>query len=402
MTRYLTAFTRALDASVASNQIVDRVAALLGEDERLGTGLILATAASGDLGLEVARRLGERWPGVGLVGTSFEGLVADGQIIRDEPALLMLAWTGGPGEPVPFLVPPGGLDTADLAAEILDAAGGSQLASGDLVLLFPDAVASGRLESVLGELGSMLAPAAVAGAAATGIDGHPARVFFDEEAEPGSLLGVFVPAGGAIVGSEIGGDARVRRATGTREASPWLDITQCRERWVDGLDEEPALDWVRRQLGLDPDSPIEPQLGRLLARVRKRSVEGLRNRFADYEERYVVGVDEARGAFALPGTVRRGDQLALALPDSERARETLRSSIAELPDTPLVLQFSCRARDASLHGDPDLEGAWAAHHAPESIVLGTVSPFQIDSGEDGGGRLVVHSTVFVALGDPKE
>jgi hypothetical protein len=117
-----------------------------------------------------------------------------------------------------------------------------------------------------------------------------------------------------------------------------------------------------------------------------------------WDERYVVGLDEGRGAFALPRSLRLGEQIALALPDADRGREALREAIGALPRTPLLLQLACRARDASLHGDPDLESAWVAHHAPDRLVLGTVAPFQLATGEDGIPRLLVHSTVLAALG----
>jgi small ligand-binding sensory domain FIST len=120
-----------------------------------------------------------------------------------------------------------------------------------------------------------------------------------------------------------------------------------------------------------------------------------------YEERYVVGVDEGRGAFAMGGSFRSGDHLSLALPDSETAREALRASLGEIAATPLVLQFACRARDAGLHGDPDLESAWTAHHAGDRVVVGTVSPFQLASDAEGRARLLVHATVLLALGEER-
>jgi len=411
MTRYLTAHTQALEADSAAAELEAGLGPDLAPGESLAGGLLLATAASGTLADEVARRFVDQWPDAHWAGATFEGLVANGQIVRDEPALVVLAWTDGPHEPISFLAPPGLQDAASLEAEIMELAGGRALDADDLVLLFPDAVAAVQLDRVLGELGAMLSPAKLAGAAAAGIDGHPARVFFDGEAPEASLLGLFVPSP-SLSPPQVSVEApldeartracgRVGCAEGTRAASPWLEVTACRERWVDGLDQEPALDWVRRQLGLDEDASIEPHLGRLLARVERRGLNGAPTK-TEYEERYVVGVDNGRGAFAWPGSVSRGDLLALALPDAERAREALRNVIAELPDTPIVLQFACRARDASLHGDPDVESAWAAHHAKDAVVLGTVSPFQVVSGEDGAGRVVVHSSVLAGLGPRAE
>jgi hypothetical protein len=116
------------------------------------------------------------------------------------------------------------------------------------------------------------------------------------------------------------------------------------------------------------------------------------------DERYVVGLDAGRGSFSWPGRFSTGDRLALALPDPERAREALRDSIGELRASPILLQFACRARDEALHGDSNLESAWAAHCAGDREVIGTVAPFQFAMVSDGSCRMLVHSTVLAALG----
>jgi small ligand-binding sensory domain FIST len=399
MTRFSTAVSRALDPQNAAEQLAALIDQELGASNPIAGGLILATEAAGEGIHDVGRSLARRWPGASLFGTSFEGILADGRIFRDEPAYAVLAWPEGPFEPIPLVLEPGEQDAARIARDILDAAGRSELIAGDLVLLFPDALGSPQLERVLSELRPLLGPASLAGAAATGVNGHPAQAFVDDEARPGALLGLFVP------GTRESAAFPVRCAGGSRSASPWLEITECRARWVDGLDGEPPLEWVRRQLGLERNSPVEPHLDRLLVRVRRRAwVEGVAAEAegATYEERYVIGVDDRRGSFSLPGTFRRGDSLALALPDAGRARETLRASIDELAGAPLLLQFACRARDETLHGDPDLESAWVAHHAPDRQILGTVSPFQLAMNNGDAPRILVHSTVLTALGVRRE
>jgi hypothetical protein len=169
---------------------------------------------------------------------------------------------------------------------------------------------------------------------------------------------------------------------------------------VDGLEDEPPVDWIRRQLTLDAESPIEPHLDRLLVRIRHRAASRGEAAIADYEERYIVGIDNQRGSISLPGSFRRGDELAFALPDGGHAREALRNAIDELEKTSFLLQFTCRARDEALHGDPELESAWVSHHAPERRVLGTVSPFQLAMSAGGVPRLLVHTTVLAAFGQP--
>jgi hypothetical protein len=415
MIRFAHGFTHGLDPETAALELAEAaceglaggVASGAPGDAALGSdaftpvgGLLLQTAAAGDLGHRIAERLARRWPAAHWVGASFEGILAGGRTLRDEPAVGLLVWTAGAGEPLPFSVSPDARSGADLAAEIAAESGRDAFEAGDLILLFPDTAAAPRLEAALAELGPRLQPATLVGSAASATDGPAVWLRFGagpDETESGALVGLVVPAVGAA-------GARVRAAEASRPASPWLAVTRCRERWVDGLDEEPALVWVRRQLGLDEDAPIEPHLERLLVRIApplEAAPSVAHAPLAEpeaWDERYVVGLDEGRGAFALPRSLRLGEQIALALPDADRGREALREAIGALPRTPLLLQLACRARDASLHGDPDLESAWVAHHAPDRLVLGTVAPFQLATGEDGIPRLLVHSTVLAALG----
>jgi small ligand-binding sensory domain FIST len=404
MTRFWTAISRALASEVAAEELADCIDQELPGSAQVAGGLILATEAAGRGAMEVARGLMRRWPGAALIGTSFEGILAGGRILRDEPAYAVLAWSeGGPLEPVPFVCEPGEQDSGRLAEGILAAAGRLELTPNDLVLLFPDALGSAGLERALAELEPLAGQVSLAGAAATGLDGHPAQSFFGDEAQFGALVGLFVP------GAEKGRSPTrplVQCAGASRPASPWLEITECRMRWIDGLDGEPPLDWVRRQLGLEPGASVEPQLDRLLVRVRRHETTEVESdipayaaEYADYEECYVIGVDDQRGSFSLPGTFRRGDRVALALPDPAYAREALSASLDALAETSLTLQFACRARDRSLYGDPDLESAWAAHHASGRRILGTVSPFQLAMMAGGAPRRLVHSTVLTALGE---
>lgn len=383
-------------AEELAEELTKGVAAQGCESMSPGGVLILATSAAGHDVLKVGEQLAEQWPGVSVLGTSFEGVIAEGCLYRDEPAVVAIAWSAGDSEgPIPLILEAAENEADRMAGAIRDLTGRSVFESGDLIVLFPDAHHSPRFEAAIAELGPMLAPACIAGSGASGIDGYPAHTFLGGEMLPGAMVGLFIPA------SSTGDSSRVERAGATRSASPWLEITKCRPRWIDELDGEPALDWVRRQMGLDEETPIEPFLDRLLARVRLRAAPADSAGDGEYEERYVIGLDARRGAFSWPGAFSRGDELALALPDGASARERLRCAVDGLPPASLLFQFSCRARDEALHGDPGLEAAWLAHCAGDRRILGTIAPFQIAmSAGTGVCRMLVHSTVLAALGRP--
>jgi small ligand-binding sensory domain FIST len=410
MVQFATGFSASLSMDKAADELACQVEAALGGPSALGGGFLFSTAATGRTGTEIGRVLGERWPEATLLGTTFEGVLAEGRAWRDVPAVGLMAWAAGPEEPIPFFYAPGELDVAHLAAELLEASATEQVGADDLLLLFPDSLASNGIENQVEELARALGHPSIAGSAASGLVGLGCQSWFEGEEQEASTAGLLIP-GGAHRRAAPPPGFRVRCAGATRFASPWLEVSACRERWVDGLDGEPPLDWVRRQLGLGPGSPIEPHLGRLLVRMRHPAVDGARPSTdlapeeasggdpSDFVERYVIGVDDRRGAISLQGEFERGGHLALALPDPDLAREALRSALLALTLGSVVMHFGSRARDESLYGDADLEPAVVAHGAGGRATLGTLAPFQLGPDSLGPGRMLVHSTVLASLGE---
>jgi small ligand-binding sensory domain FIST len=390
-------FSRALTASSAAVELANAAEAELGGADQVSGGLMLATAASGPQGAGVTRILSERWPGAEVVGTSFEGLVSGGRVWRDEPAFGLFAWRRRDREPEIVVFEPGERAPDRLAHGILAAAGATSLGPSDLVLLFPDAHGLPPVDTLLAPLAEHLGSPAIAGAAASGVDGAPARVWVgSEDWGQGGMIGLVIPGRAGASGVS----PLVRTAGASRVASDWLEVTSCRSRWIDRLDGDFALQRVRSELDLAQGEPLEPYLGRLLVRVRRAGPGSTVVPTESHdEERYIVGVDERRGAFSIPIEVERGDTIAMAWPDAGLAREGLRGSLDELGSSPWLLQFSCRSRDEGLHGDDDLESAWVAAHALGRRVLGIVAPFQLGPGPGAAAdcRTLVHSSVLVAL-----
>ena len=411
MVNFATGFSRAQSIPRVVEELAARVEGVLGGPAQIGGGFLFATAASGTAGAEVGRLLGERWPESSLLGSSFEGIVADGRAWSEVPALGLMAWGTGPAEPIPIFMAPGEFEVEHLAREVLESSGRSSLGPGDLLLLFPDSLAANGLEIDVNQFARALGQPSIAGAAASGLAGGGCGSWIGSEVQTSSTVGILILEGTTSAGPRKGG-ARVRSAGATRFASPWLEISACRDRWIDGLEGEPPLDWVRRQLGLDPGSSVEPHLDRLLIRLREAPVgaalpsqditpvEEANGDPSEFIERYVIGIDDRRGSISVPGHYHRGQYLALALPDPDRARTALREAVHALAPSSIVMQFGCRARDESLHGDPDLEPALVAHDARGRSILGILAPFQIGPDPAGAGRMLVYSAVLAAFGDP--
>ncbi len=422
MWRVLTGFTRAPSAERAAEDLVAAVEHGLPAGVDPVGGLVLATAAAGEQGFEVGERLRARWPGATFAGTGFEGLLAEGRVWRGQPAIALLAWTDGPDAPEPLMVEAEALAgdeeaLAHLEAWLHAAAGDRLLGADDLLLLFPDALTAPALEPVLASLVDRCGGPSVAGAAATGPGGGPSIAWIDGEQEPGAALALLVPAPAAPLpgardpgpGGAAAGRRRLAQAVGSRFASPWLEVGRARGVWLERIEGEPATDWARRQLGLGGSAPLEPWLDHLLLRIHEgglgtEPVEMIATDESriDFVERYVIGVAEARGALALPEPVAKGDRIAFALPDAERARSALRAAVAGLPPAPVVLQLACRARDARLHGDEDLESALVVTEARDRRVLGAVAPFQLAPDARGRPRIQVHRSLLLAFGPAQD
>lgn len=400
MTRLTIALESALEATGAARALAEAVEAALGESTAVAGAFVLATAAAGGAGEAVGRLLAARWPGAELLGTTFEGLVLDGRVWQDEPAVALLAWTEGPGMPVPIVCAGGERDPDVLAKEIFSACDRVAPSAGDLVLLFPDANGTPALGPLLDRFSPAFGGAWLAGAAATGVDGRASHGWAipSDPGESELLLGLLIPSAGPT--------PRVQCAGATRLASPWLEISACRSHWIDALEGEPPVVWIRRQLGLAESDRIEPHLDRLLVRLAgpdsrpgSRAAADAADREPEaFDEVYLSGVDPRRGSVSVMGSFARGDRLAFALPDAAQAREQLRSAVDALPSTRLILQIGCPSRGESLHGDRDIESAVVADQAAGRRVLGVIAPFQLGSDPAGMGRLRVHSTVLAALG----
>lgn len=414
MARLTAALESALEAGSAASALAEAVEAALGGPKQVVGAFVLATAAAGRAGEDVGRLLAARWPAAELLGTSFEGLALDGRVWQGEPAVGVLAWAAGDGAPIPIVCEAGERDPDVLAKEIFSACDRVSASAEDLVLLFPDALGTPALRPLLDRFSPAFGGPWLAGAAATGIDGG-ASCSWTIPSHPGEaeiLVGLLLPgeasAGSAHFARSVPPPApppvpgprrlnpRVQCAGATRLASPWLEISACRSHWIDALEGEPPLVWIRRQLGLGDEAGVEPHLERLL--VRLAGPHPFESDPEAFDELYLTGVDPRRGAVSVMGSFARGDRLALALPDAGWARESLRSAVDALPVTPLILQLGCPSRGEALHGDRDVESAVVADQALGRRILGVIAPFQLGSDPAGVGRLRVHSTVLVAIG----
>jgi small ligand-binding sensory domain FIST len=350
-------------STVLSPQAAAREAAELAIT-RLGCGrpdlaLVVASAAHGQ-GLPTIVREAERLLGRGaVVGGSVEGIVSANVEVSSFPAVMVLALSGV--EAVPFMVSDAEGEELRVGEDIAARAG--DLESSDLVVLLADS-SSLEARALAQGLAAQLGPATVLGTGAGPTPRGRPLLWHDGELAHDAVAGFVLH----------GTRSRVAIAQAGRAVTPPLTITGARGNWVLGLDGRPALDVyteVANRLGLDAGGEAPAQLLAGLA--------GCDDQTTDLLVRNVVGFDPDRRRFSIPEPVVVGQRLALVVLDAGAARSEFASQLEELDagSSAFGLYFNCRARGASLFGEPGVEAKHIANAFADLPVAGLVGPYQL-------------------------
>ena len=247
-----------------------------------------------------------RWPGVAWVGAVGVGVAAGGVEYFDQPALvLMLA--GLPRERFRLfsgrhpLTPDTDVHTAQVHADPST----------------PD------LAELIGELSRRSATGYLFGGLASS---RTRTLHIADGVFEGGLSGV-------AFDSEV---ALVSRVTqGCQPVGPARRISACERNVVTRLDDEPALDCLLRDLGIDAAAPRSgvPALRQTLVGLSDADAE-LRARGeqfgADTRVRHLIGIDPQRGGIAIGEVAEVGMQLAFCQRHTEAARRDLVRICAEI------------------------------------------------------------------------
>ncbi len=338
---------------------------------RMGDGspdiaLVVASAAHGQGLPKVVREAGRLLGAGAVVGGSVEGVVASRVEVTSFPVVMVLALSGV--EAVPFFVRDVVGDELRVGEDVA-ARAGRDLAEGDLVVLMADSL-SLDVRALAAGLASTLPAATVLGCGAAPTPrGRPLLWQRGEVASDGV-------AGFVLRGAK----PRIAIAQAGRPVTPPLRVTRARGNWVLGLDGRPALDVYSEaadRLGLEVRREAAPPL--LVGRLDESLDNCFDERGAGLLVRNVVGFDADRRGFSIPEPVTSGQRLALVTLDGAAARAQLASQLDELSARPPVfgLYFNCRARGASLFGDPGVEAECLANAFADVPIAGVISPYQI-------------------------
>jgi small ligand-binding sensory domain FIST len=306
-----------------------------------------------------------------VVGASAHGVLAAGIECERQASVAVMALAEIDAQA--FLIPEVRGEEARVGAEIAARISGGPAAE-DLVVVFPDP----RLDAaaLVRGIDAELSPARVVGAGAA----DPIR------SSPAQWCGAQVETE-AVAGMVIrGARARVGVTQACRPTTELLTVTRVEGNWILELDGRPALD-VYREAALGALADVLPRAAAfVLVALPSGAVASLRP--GSYRVRHVIGFAPERRAFALPETVDRGQQIALAIREPEAARIDLKAMLAGLGEErpALGLYFNCCARGSSFFGVPGLEAAYLDHAFADAPIAGMFGSYEIGPVGDSSDR----------------
>jgi small ligand-binding sensory domain FIST len=346
--------------------------------------IVLATSAWGEAAGEAAAAASERLGCAACVGGTVYGVLEGGTEHTLNPAVAVLAVEGLAAQP--FLLDSVSGEEAHVGAEIRDLLD-TPLRSEDLVLVFPDAKAL-LAAPVVDGLRKELCAGRVVGLGMSAIESGAARQWQGGACVEGGVSGLVLRSSATPA---------VDVAQGTVLVSPAIEVSRAKGHWILELEGERALD----RYSAIAREPLASDLQRALQHVLiaippcgERKVDLATSRI-----RKIVGLDEARGAIALPHEVKRGDRIAFALLDARVAREQLGEMLARAEGGgALGLYFGCRTRGESLFGDSGLEAGYLDRVGQSCPLIGATGPYQIAPlGPDGPPELLTYAAALTRI-----
>ena len=163
---------------------------------------------------------------------------------------------------------------------------------------------------------------------------------------------------------------QVRHTQGCHPIGPHRLITEAFRNVLVKVDDMPALDALKQDIGELMSRNLERSLGSVLAGLM---VEG--SDTGDYLARHLVGVDPDRGLVGVGDWVRQGGTLQFCRRDPEAAQKDLEQMMeqltAGLKQTPRgALYIACVGRGRHMFGDDGAEMAIIRRYLPDVPIAG--------------------------------
>jgi small ligand-binding sensory domain FIST len=163
---------------------------------------------------------------------------------------------------------------------------------------------------------------------------------------------------GGISGVLLGGRSLrvvVGLTQGCSPIGPPHSVNRSQGQILLSLDERPAFDVLREEVGAAPDADPRSWLANIHAAIPVAGSDR-----ADYVVRNIVGIGPEHGVVAIADTIGPGDRVMFVRRDPDSAERDLHRMLAHLKSRATVkpkagLYFSCLARGPNLFGDDSHE-----------------------------------------------
>jgi hypothetical protein len=380
--RVVVAHSEDVDTGAAVAEVLSQCDAKLGDGPPPSAGLLYAPATA-DHSL-LLKSVGERFPGIALIGCSTDATATSVLAFKEESTSLTLfcseTITFGAAVARDIAKDPVG-STERAVREAVEALGGADPA---LCILLPEALAANAVRMVEGArrgLGSNAVPV-VGGLATDGWKGEWTYQYFGSE-----LLSGTVPV--LVFGGKLLASHGV--ATGWNPVGRRCCVTRVEGNLLFEIDGKPALEFYRHYLGAHGGPSREHPL------VVFEEEGG-----APSYLRAPMAYDEDSGSVSFAGDIPLGALVQLSETSREDVLKACESSVGQALESypgsspQAALFFSCAARQIMLGTHTAREFEILAKSAGDMSIsgmyaLGEIGPHRI------GGRSQFHNVTFVSL-----
>ncbi len=375
---------------IATSEATRDALAQAGLDRAEGA-LVFATTAYGAAYPLILRTVASEAHTQQVAGCSSMGVIAGEQEIETGAALSVLVFGGDAITARRLFVPSLRGRGAEVAASIVEAVRPA-LGRRNLLCLFPDTY-NFEPDSVLEVLERELPGVTVVGGGAT---------------EDGSIGETFQFCGDAVSSNSVAGmliagefEVSVSSSLACTPIGKPHRVTAVRENVIMTLDGKPAY-----QVFADAAGPLAKDLRRALVFVFLAvplDPDSERLDRGGYLVRNIMGASEEHGVIAVAHRPSVGDVVGFALRDAERAREDLKSMLAEVVGSTAKppafgLYFDCVSRGAGLYQIPGHDSAYIRRYLGPVPVAGFFTGFEIGPVASAAG-LLQYSGVLVLVAD---
>ncbi|MCH8940270.1 MAG: FIST C-terminal domain-containing protein [Chloroflexi bacterium] len=346
--KWASAISEESDLAAALEECAGKVASELGPDSPVTLAVVFASATYNDAAADVARVLGERFPGAMILGCSGAGIIGNAKEIEGQPAVALTVGHLPDVEAKPFRFISDELPSPDEPPDAWSALLGvsPEEKPSFLVLMDPFSMAG---EGLLSGLDYAFPSSVKVGGLASG-SGRPGghALFLGDEVYHDGVVGIAL-TGNIVVETVV--------AQGCRPIGELKRITKAERNLLIELDGERPLDYLKDMFSrLSPEDQNLVGNNLFLGIAMDPQLELEEVNAGDFLIRNLIGTDQENGYVTIGEFLREGQLVQFHIRDAKTSSEDLQRQLTRYMETagqasPVgALMFQCNGRGKYLYG----------------------------------------------------